>query len=86
MKNRTIDKQYGVTLNNKNSLIIFAAPFATKPNAIKSVGPIIPTRVEAITINFFVPSPRLLKHMFRHFHNWNHWSNPYENVKVIFKG
>ena len=45
----------------KNSLIMFAAPLATKPNAINSVGPMMPTRVEAITINFFVPSPRLLK-------------------------
>ena len=39
---------------------MFAAPLAIKPNAINNVGPIMPTRVEAITINFFVPSPRLL--------------------------
>ena len=44
----------------RNSLTIFAAPFASKPNVIKSAGPIIPTSVVATTINFFVPSLRPL--------------------------
>lgn len=33
----------------------------------------------------YVPSPKLLRHMFRHFKAWNHWSDPYENVKIIFQ-
>ena len=44
----------------RNSFIIFAAPLASKPNVINNAGPIIPTRVVATTINFFVPAPKLL--------------------------
>lgn len=32
----------------------------------------------------YLPSPNLLRFMFRGFGNWNHWSDPYSNVKVIF--
>jgi hypothetical protein len=33
----------------------------------------------------YVPSPKLLRYMFRHFNAWSHWSDPYENVKIIFQ-
>ena len=39
---------------------MLARPLANKPNVISNTGPINPTRPVAITINFFVPSPRLL--------------------------
>lgn len=33
----------------------------------------------------YVPSSKLLKHMFKHFNAWGHWLDPYENVKIIFQ-
>lgn len=32
----------------------------------------------------YLPSAKLLQHMFRAFGNWNHWNNPFENVEVVF--
>lgn len=32
----------------------------------------------------YLPSANLLTYMFRGFGNWNHWSNPFKNVEVVF--
>ena len=39
---------------------MFATPLARRPNVINNIGPMPPTSVVATTINFLVPSPRLL--------------------------
>jgi hypothetical protein len=33
----------------------------------------------------YIPSANLLQRMFSGFTNWNHWSNPFANVEVVFK-
>ena len=45
--------------NVKNSLIIFAIPFASKPNVISNTGPTAPSPTVNNVINFLVPSERL---------------------------
>jgi len=32
----------------------------------------------------YLPSAKLLQHMFRNFGNWNHWDNPFKNAEVVF--
>jgi len=32
----------------------------------------------------YLPSANLLTYMFRGFGNWDHWSNPFKNVEVVF--
>ena len=43
-----------------NSLIMFAAALAIKPNVIRRIGPIPPTATVNIVKNFLLPSPKLL--------------------------
>lgn len=33
----------------------------------------------------YIPSANLLQRIFNGFTNWNHWSNPFANVEIVFK-
>lgn len=33
----------------------------------------------------YLPSPELLRHMFRHFNSWGHWKDPFNNVQLVFQ-
>lgn len=33
----------------------------------------------------YIPSTKLLEHMYRGFNAWSHWKNPYQNASLVFK-